>query len=468
MAVTKILAKQARLDVMVNYALNGDKTDEGILTAYWNCHENNPYLQMKRAKVETGKTGGVQGYHIIQSFAKGEIAPEQALEIARLFVRECLPGYQAVIGTHIDKDHVHNHIAFNSVNLFTGKKYHSSPKTYFEQIRGISDRLCREHGLSVIMRGESGKAVSYAEWLREQRGQPTFRSMLQDDMDMAIADANDLGHFYMLMEHMGYKIRHGKYLAFRLRGQENFIRPGRRDARYTEDGIRTAISGNLEAIEQGLKPAFVPRRPYIPLRLIGKLKGFMALYVHYLYLLGKIGKQQYPPRMTPHLKRELMKFERYKEQFRFLRVNGVENAAQLAAYKADTEARLAALMKRRTILNVQKKKRGPLFDALADTEALLPAKELYVSGMTDIEDEFTRYMDAVGIIEKSGIPREQLSREKAKIYGAIAQINREIRAERRKIALCDEIAGNAPHMEKDIESTKEKSKEVNRNERRRR
>lgn len=447
---------------MVSYALNGDKTEEGILTAYWNCHERNPYLQMKQTKQETGKTDGVQGYHIIQSFAKGEIQPEQALEIAKQYVRECLPGYQAVIGTHVDKDHIHNHIIFNSVNLLTGKKYHSSPQSYFEQIRAVSDRLCREHGLSIIIRGESSKTVSYAEWRREQRGQPTFRSMLQADMDMAIADANDLGHFYMLMEHMGYEIKYGKHLAFRLRGQENYIRPGRMDGRYTEDGIQAAIDGNLEAIEHGQWPIFAVRKPYIPLRLPIKLKGFLALYVHYLYLLGKIGKQQYPPRMTPYLKQELMKFERYTEQFRFLRVNGIESAEQLSAYKTKAEAGLAALMKQRTILNVQKKKRRSLFDALADAEALLPAKELYTSGMAGIEDEFARYMDAVSILDKSGVSREQLAKEKAEMYAAVADINRKIRAERQSLALCDEIAGSAPRIEKDAEAVKQQVQKINR------
>jgi hypothetical protein len=285
---------------------------------------------------------------------------------------------------------------------------------------------------------------------------------------MAIADANDLGHFFMLMEHMGYEIKHGKHLAFRLRGQENFIRPGRRDARYTEDGIRAAIAGNMDAIEQGLKPAFVARKPYTPFRVPGRLKGFLALYVHYLYLLGKIGKQQYPPHMTPHPKQELLKFERYKEQFRFLRGNGIESAEQLADYKAHIEAKLAALAKRRTILNVQKKKRRELFDALAAAEALLPAKELYASGMAGIEDEFARYMDAVAAIEKCGVPREQLTGEKAALYAAIVDINRDIRAERRNIALCDEIAGSAPRMEKDIESTKQQTREVKKDERRRR
>jgi hypothetical protein len=125
-------------------------------------------------------------------------------------------------------------------------------------------------------------------------------------------------------------------------------------------------------------------------------------------------------------------------------------------------------MKQRTILNVQKKKHRALFDALADTEALLPAKDLYASGLAGIEDEFARYMDAVSVLEKSGVSREQLTKEKAGLYTSLADVNREIRAERQNIALCDEIFGNAPHMEKDIESTKERNKEVKRDERRRR
>jgi len=468
MAVTKILARKARLDVAIQYVLNGDKTNERILTATQLCMPGDEYRQMMKTKEMYKKLKGVQCYHIVQSFKKGEVEPELALRIAQEFTARYLPDYEAVIGTHVDKDHIHSHVVFNSVAYMTGEKYHSSPKSYYQQIRGISDALCREHGLSVIMRGETGKAVSYIEWLREQKGQPTFRRMLQADLDMAIADANDLGHFYMLMEHMGYEIKHGQHLAFRLRGQENFIRLGRRDARYTEDGIRSAIAGNLMAIEQGAKPVFVSRRPYTPFRMAYKLKGFLALYVHYLYLLGKVGKQQYPPRMTPHLKRELLKFERYKEQFKFLRENGIETAEQLAAFRMGAGDRLAALTKQRTILNVQKKKRRELFDALAAAEALLPAKELYIYGMTGVEDEFARYMDAVSILEKCGISRERLAKEKAGLYEAIAEINREIRSERRSIALCDEIAGSVPRMEKDIESIKQQTREVRKDEHRRR
>lgn len=295
-AITKILARKGRLDVGIRYVLNGDKTQEQILTARLNCDPGHECRQMLETKRAVGKEGGVQYYHLIQSFQPGEVTPELALEIAREFAEEHLPGYQTVIGIHVDKEHIHAHILFNSVNADTGEKYHSNAQSYYRQIRVISDRLCRERGLSVLLQGKPTQAVSYIEWLRRSRGQPTFRSMLEEDLRTAIADANDLGHFFLLMEHMGYEISHGNRLGFRLRGQERFMIPGRKNPLFTEDGIRAAIQGNLAAIEAGRRPAVQLRPQYRPYQKYPRYTGFLALYVHYLYLLGKIGKRQYPPR----------------------------------------------------------------------------------------------------------------------------------------------------------------------------
>ena len=222
MAVTKILARHARLDLAINYAVNPDKTDEEVLTTYLNCDKGHACHQMLATKEAKNNRDGVQYYHIIQSFKPGEITPELALEIAQAFAKEHLADYEVVIGVHVDKEHIHAHMIFNSVNQVTGRKYHSNAKSYYQQIRTISDKLCREHGLSVIMEGKPSKAVSYIEWLRQSKGQPTFRSMLEADLRDAIADANDLGHFFLLMEHKGYEIHHGNRLGFRLRGQERY------------------------------------------------------------------------------------------------------------------------------------------------------------------------------------------------------------------------------------------------------
>ena len=467
MAITKILARKARLDVGIHYVLNGDKTEDRIFTATLNCDPGREYQEMTATKQALGKTDGVQYYHIIQSFQPGEVTPEQALKIAKEFAEKHLSDYEVVIGTHVDRHHIHSHILFNSVSVMTGAKYHSNTRSYYQQVRAISDEICREHGLSIIMNGEFGKSVSYIEWLRESKGQPTFRSMLEADLRTAIEDANDLGHFYLLMEHMGYEISHGNRLGFRLRGQERFMYPGRKNPMFTEEGIRAAIQGNLDAIEAGTRPAVIYRPAYRPYKKYRKYKGFLALYVHYLYVLGKIEHREYPPRMTPELKVSVMRFEQYRAQFAFLRDNNITTPEDMAAVITRTEDTLANLTKQRTILNVRKKKRQKLYAALADAEALAPAKECYESGLTGMEDEFARYMEAVETLEESGIPKDRLTKEKAELYEQLAEINRQIRSERKKLAMCQEINGEMPKMEKEINNI-EAEKEVNHDERRRR
>ena len=468
MAITKILARRGRLDVGINYVLNGDKTEERVLTAYLNCDPGWEYREMLDTKQAYGKENGVQYYHVIQSFKPGEITPELALEVAKEFAQEHLPGYEVVIGVHVDKEHIHAHLVFNSVNADTGQKYHSNAQSYYQQIRAVSDRLCREHGLSVIMEGSPSKAVSYIEWLRQSKGQPTFRSMLEADLRTAIQDANDLGHFFLLMEHKGWEISHGNRLGFRLRGQERFMIPGRRNPLFTEEGIRAAIQGNLAEIEVGQRPAVIPRPTYQPYKKHPKYTGIMALYVHYLYVLGKIEQRQYPLRMTPKLRKEAMKFENYREQFMFLRDNSIITQEDMTAFQNRTEETLDNLIKQRTILNVRKKKRQKLYTALADVEALVPAKALYEDGLSGMEAEYVRYLEAVAVLEECHTPREQLTAEKAEIYERLAQINRQIRTERKKLALCREIQNKLPQMEHDINRIEERTKEVTRDDRRRR
>ena len=466
MAATKILARNAGLNEIIQYVLDGDKTEGRILTAHQNCDPGLEYRQMMDTKRDIGKLDGRQCYHIIQSFKPGEVTPELALKIATEFASEYLADYEVVIATHVDKGHIHSHLVFNSVNAQTGKKYHVTTQEYYRQIRATSDRLCREHGLSVIMEGASSKAVSYIEWLRQSKGQPTFRSMLEADLRTAIEDANDLGHFFMLMEHMGWEISHGNRLGFRLRGQDRFMIPGRKNPLFTEDGILAAIQGNLSAIEAGRRPPSSYRAPYRPYKKHPKYTGFLALYVHYLYVLGKIEKRQYPPRMTPQLRKEVIRFGRCREQFAFLRENNISPQEDMSAFQTRTEDALASLMKQRTILNVRKKKRRALYDALADVEALAEARRVYDEGLSGMEAEAARYAEASALLDGCGVPRERLAAEKAELYRQLAELNRSIRTERKKLALCKEVMERIPKMKQSIE--KLENKEVAHDERRRR
>ena len=280
-----------------------------------------------------------------------------------------------------------------------------------------------------------------------------FRSLLEADLLDAIADANDLGHFFLLMEHKDYEIHHGNRLGFRLRGQERYMYPERRNAAFTEENIERAIYGNLAQIEAGTRPAVLPRPKPQPYRPHPKYKGFLALYYHYCYLLGRIEKRQYPPRMTPHLRQEIMKAEAYRARLKFLQENGIETADDLTACMQQAESNIAQLAKERTILNVRKKKRRTLFDALATEEALAASKALYEEGISGMEDEYAQYADAKAVLDACGISRKTLTEEKAEVYEQLAQLNQQIRAERKKLKLCKEISESAASMQRDFDRT---------------
>ena len=405
---------------------------------------------MMDTKRELGKLDGRQCYHIIQSFVPGEITPELALQIATEFAMEYLAGYQVVIGTHTDRHHIHSHILFNSVNDATGEKYHCSKSEYFQQIRAVSDRLCRKHGLSVIIQGDGQKSMSYIEWLRQSKGQLTYRSMLEADLKVSIEDANSIGDFFRLMERKGYEIKHGNRLGFKLRGQAHFTYPERKNPQYSEDGIRATIDGNMDAIFMGKQLAVVHRQPYKPYKKHPKYTGFLALYYHYLHILGKIEKRQYPPKVTGKMRQEVMRFDQLRAQFQFLNEHGISTGADMTAFVEKAEAQIKALTKQRTILNVQKKKRQPLFQALTDEEALAPAKRLYDQGHRSMEAEARQYMDAVKLLDSCGESREALSQQQSELYTKLADLNRELRQVRKQLKMCEEIRAQASTMRENI------------------
>ena len=185
----------------------------------------------------------------------------------------------------------------------------------------------------------------------------------------------------------------------------------------------------------------------------------MALYAHYLYILGKIEKRTYPPRMTPKMRADVMKFEKLKAQFAFVRENNLVTREDMETYQTRAEESLNALMKRRTILNVRKKRRQRLYTALADAESLREAARLHESGVPSMEAECAKYADAVAVLETCGIPKERLAREKAELYEEIAAVNREIREQRKKLAMCAEIKDKTPEIAENLKKIELKRRE---------
>ena len=460
MAVTKILARHGGLNAAIQYVMNGDKTEEKLLVATHLCSSDHAAQDMTNTKKHHGLTGGVQYYHMILSFKPGEITPDLAMELAQRFVDELLSEYEVVIGVHTDRQHIHAHIIFNSVQWGAKVKYHSNAKSYYTQIRATADRLCREHGLSVIIQGDGQKSMSYIEWLRQSRGQPTYRSMLEADLKASIEDANSIGDFFRLMERKGYEIKRGNRLGFKLRGQAHFMYPERKNPQYSEDGIRATIDGNMDAIFMGKQLTVIHREPYKPYKKHPKYTGFLALYYHYLYILGKIEKRQYPSRVTGKMRQEVMRFEQLRAQFQFLNENGISTEADMNAFVETAEAQIKTLTKQRTILNVQKKKRQPQFQALTDEEVLAPAKRLYDQGHSGMEAEAQQYMGAVMLLDNCGVSREALSQQQSELYTKLADLNRELRQERKQIKMCEEIRAQAAAMQENIREIEQTEKEV--------
>lgn len=183
----------------IDYAANRDKTEQFYFESSFACTLESAFSDMRQTKERWHKLGGVQGYHLVQSFAAGEVTPELAHQIAKGLADRMLGGrYEYVIGTHLNTGHIHSHIVWNSVSRIDGKKYHSNGKSYVTQIRAVSDELCRKYKLSVIDTEKSKAAAKpYAEWLAEKSGQPTWRTAIRQDVDDAIQQSLLGGSFLL-------------------------------------------------------------------------------------------------------------------------------------------------------------------------------------------------------------------------------------------------------------------------------
>lgn len=354
MAYTKVFAIRARLDDRVKYAINGDKTELGERIVYTadpektdtvrfvttlNCRSaETAFAAMRRTKEKFCKTGGVLGYHFIQSFAPREVTPEQAHEIGCEFARRLVgEDFEVIVGTHLDKAHPHNHIIVNSVSRIDGHKYHSSPESYYNDVRGTSDELCRENNLSVI--APRGKGKHYAEWKAEQVGKPTVRGVIRADIDTIIQQAYTYDSFLMLLRKNGYEVRRGpnrKYTTVKPPGAKRAIRLDSLGEGYTEADILRRLSGQRRG---GMAAPVVIRTVYTVrrYRMKGKLNttrkkkitGFYALYLRYLYLLRGDRQKRLPPKMPFSVKREVIHLERYEQQFKYLLSSGITTKAEL-------------------------------------------------------------------------------------------------------------------------------------------
>ena len=348
------------LEDVIRYAVDQEKTTlpEEIpyrqrLVSGVNCNPATARQEMLAVKRRFGKEDGVVAYHGYQSFAPGECSPELAHELGlKLACQLWGERYQVLVATHLDKEnHLHSHFVINTVSFVDGKKFHRTGQDY-RAMREASDTLCREYGLSIIETPQPGKSKHYAEHRAEQQGKPTWRSLIKRDVDTALRQSMTERQFFRALQKMGYEVKVGADISVRPQGKERFFRLGRNlGVDYTPAGIRQRLLGQSR-----------PEREYPPqprkVKFHGQMKparkatGFRALYYHYCYLLGIFprNKRRLPRRVSPALREEILKGERFSQEVRLLSRYKIDTVEQLEGRRGKVEEKLDNLISQRAAL----------------------------------------------------------------------------------------------------------------------
>ena len=242
MAVTKIKPIKSTLSKALDYIENPDKTDGKMLVSSFGCSYETADIEFGYTLSQARDKGNNLAFHMIQSFAPGEVDYQTAHEIGRQLADAVTKGqHEYVLTTHIDKGHIHNHIIFCAVNFVDHHKYVSNKRTYYG-IRNMSDKLCRDNGLSVVVPGKGSKGKSYAEYQAEKTG-TSWKGKLKIAVDALIPQVSSFEELLQRLQAAGYEIKPGKYVSCRAPGQERFTRLKTLGADYTEEAIRERIAG---------------------------------------------------------------------------------------------------------------------------------------------------------------------------------------------------------------------------------
>ena len=257
MAITKIHPIRRTLKNAVNYIINEKKTDEALLVSSFGCSPENASEEFALTRSYSNSKSPITAQHLIQSFAKGEVTPEEAHAIGKELANRFTEGkHEYIIATHIDKGHIHNHIIFNHISFTDHLCFHANSRKN-HQLRELSDEICEEHGLSVIKNPKS-KDKTYYEWSMSKQGK-SYKKKLRDNIDKLIPEVSSYDELISKLQELGYEVKRGKYDSFRVSDQERFTRSKTIGPDYTKE----AISKRIEQAKTGTyytpvnKPTFI-------------------------------------------------------------------------------------------------------------------------------------------------------------------------------------------------------------------
>lgn len=308
----------------IDYALNRDKTEQIFFEDAIGCTLENAYEDMVATKEQFHKTDKVQGFHLVQSFAEGEVSPELAHLIGVELAEQLLKGeFEVVITTHLNTSHYHNHLVWNSVSMVDGHKYHSNSRSYYTEIRKISDDLCRKYGLSVIQTGQE-KGKSYSEWMAQKNGKPTWRTAIRSDIREAANQCFTWNQFVKEMERRGYVWKlNRKYIALKAPGMERYIRLRSLGENYSETAIRQRLLQPKKIYPTGSYQKTGKKRR--------KLTGLQALYYSYLYQMGVFSEK--PKRIPYEVREDIRRLDQRLAQADFLQKHGITTLEEVKAFE---------------------------------------------------------------------------------------------------------------------------------------
>lgn len=444
MATTKIWKVQKRLDKVINYATNEektknnyseygmdefdsirqvmtyatnpDKTEKQFYTTGINCEVKDAVKQMQFVKTIYGKENGILAFHAYQSFNEGEVTPEIAHEIGVKLANEMWGDrFQVVVSTHLNTGHLHNHFVINSVSFKDGKKYYSN-LTNTALLRKTSDEICEEYGLSVLTEKTCKSGINFENFYKKSMRDSEYYKFAKEDIDYAIKRSYTLKQFQQMLVSMGYNYCYrSDKLSMKREPYKRNIRVERAfGEEYSEENIRRRILQNEFIPEEKIYPYRISKVNYFGTKSYFKKKykpkGIITLYYYYRYLLGYHKKNNIPHKLTEEMRKDIAKMNHYSELARFLckyKLELAENVDDLKDKK---------LREKQDILNTRNRlyyKRG------------------------NIENES----------EKNQITRQ------------IIEVTKELDKVKKEIKMCDEVVDNAVRMKEQIRQMEEKEQE---------
>lgn len=337
MAITKIMHMNSEknrnpaqhLQNALEYIQNPDKTEKLFLVGSVNCLPETAFDQMMDTKKLFQKTNKRQGYHIVLSLKPGEGTPEIAFDMARRFTEEFLGDrYEAVYAVHIDKDHIHSHIVWNSVSLLDGRKYDYKKGDWKHIIQPITNKLCREYGLSIIEAEyvKNSQNLSRKEWQFEQ----TFKEMIHRDAMFCASYAGSMEHFLFLMQRLGYEFKPKEYLTVKMPGRKLYHHLDKMDEYFAEDRFKYCFEYTSMNIPyfHATNPTWIKRSNMSP---------YQKKFYGKMYRLRMIEQKRFYVKSAKYAK-DLMLFHKLQEEYLFLANNNIrtiENLLDIRESKLD-------------------------------------------------------------------------------------------------------------------------------------